>query len=174
MTLALLQAACNELTIESTIDATTRSTAPTTSYEGATAAEAATTTITLRYPALSRYASLAWRHGPACSRRDRSDGTLARLQAACNELKIVPTTDASKVLASVLLAVFKRLTAVCFHRCSPRPVGTFTTGKNGTTLTRLHSVRIPGCQPMSLVVRAWAFGGASEASASTSSALYSP
>ena len=49
-TLAQLQAACNELPIESTIDATTTSTAPTTSYEVATAAAAATATIAVPVP----------------------------------------------------------------------------------------------------------------------------
>jgi hypothetical protein len=49
-TRAQLQAACNELAIESTIDATTTSTAPTTSYEVATAAAAATATIAVPVP----------------------------------------------------------------------------------------------------------------------------
>jgi hypothetical protein len=102
-TLARLQAACIELKIVPTAEASTRSTARTTSDEATTTTAAAAAKVTVPVPGsievrLTRLEAWACR-----SRRDWSDGTLARLQAACNELKIVPTTEAAKVLASVLL-----------------------------------------------------------------------
>ena len=116
-TRAQLQAACNELAIESTIDATTTSTARTASDEAASTAEAATTTVSVPVPGSIEVRVTSLEAWPACSRRERSDGTLARLQAACNELKFVRTAEAAKVLASVLLP---KLPCNPLHRLAPQ------------------------------------------------------
>jgi len=117
MALSQLQAACNELKIVPTTDAPTRSTAPTTSDEATTAAAAATTTITVLVPGSIEVSVTSLEEWPACSRSDRSDGTLARLQAACNGMEFVPTTEVAKVLASVFLP---KLPCHPLHRLAPQ------------------------------------------------------
>ena len=103
-TLARLQAACTEQKIvATTAEAAASSAATIASEEGATSAAPSTATIDVPVPGSVEVRRTSLEEWPPCCRRDWSDGTIARLQAACTEQEFVPTTEAAKVLASVLL-----------------------------------------------------------------------